>query len=163
MRTEPPKGWRAYIYARIDGIAAEDSSLNGRQCRIAVIDITERKKAESNWSVISLSRNMHRTSFCSWERWLYNRSNEAAINAYGYTRDELLSKNISDLRDTETLEKMSNQMQLADSEGILFETKHRRKDGSAFPVEVSSRGTVIEGGRVLLSISRDITERKRMG
>lgn len=35
------------IYARIDGVAAEDSPLNGRQCRIAVIDMTERKKLEN--------------------------------------------------------------------------------------------------------------------
>ena len=88
-------------------------------------------------------------------------ANEAAINAYGYTRDELLSKNISDLRDPETLEKVTNQMQLDDSKGLLFETKHIRKDGSIFPVEVSSLGTVIEGDHVLLSIIRDITEREQ--
>ncbi|MGD0953446.1 MAG: PAS domain S-box protein [Methanotrichaceae archaeon] len=34
------------VYARIESIATEDSSPNGRQCRIAVIDITERKNAE---------------------------------------------------------------------------------------------------------------------
>ena len=34
------------VYARIESTAAEDSSPNGRQCRIAVIDITERKNAE---------------------------------------------------------------------------------------------------------------------
>ena len=34
------------VYARIDGIAAEDDSLNGRQCRIAVIDMTERNQSE---------------------------------------------------------------------------------------------------------------------
>jgi PAS domain S-box-containing protein len=34
------------VHARIDGIAAEDASLDGRQCRIAVIDITERKWME---------------------------------------------------------------------------------------------------------------------
>jgi PAS domain S-box-containing protein len=33
------------VYARIEGIVAEDGSTNGRQCRIAAIDITERKKA----------------------------------------------------------------------------------------------------------------------
>jgi signal transduction histidine kinase/ActR/RegA family two-component response regulator len=32
------------VYARIEGIAEKDDSLNGRQCRIAVIDITDR-----NW------------------------------------------------------------------------------------------------------------------
>ena len=34
------------VHARIEGIAAEDGPLNGRQCRIAAIDITERKQAE---------------------------------------------------------------------------------------------------------------------
>jgi len=34
------------VHARIDGIATDDGSLNGRQCRIAVIDTTERKLAE---------------------------------------------------------------------------------------------------------------------
>ena len=45
--------------------------------------------------------------------------------------------------------------------GILFEARHRRRDGSAFPVEVSSRGMTIGGERVLLSVIRDITERAR--
>ena len=34
------------VYAHIEGIAAEDDSLQGRWCRIAVIDITERKWME---------------------------------------------------------------------------------------------------------------------
>ena len=40
------KDGKPTVYACIEGIAAEDSSPNGRQCRIAVIDITERKNAE---------------------------------------------------------------------------------------------------------------------
>ncbi|MCK7504449.1 MAG: PAS domain S-box protein [Desulfobacterales bacterium] len=47
------------------------------------------------------------------------------------------------------------------AEGILFETVHRRKDGTAFPVEISSRGATIRGVRTLISIGRDITERRR--
>ena len=34
------------VYARVEGIATEEDSLNSRQCRIAVIDITERKRME---------------------------------------------------------------------------------------------------------------------
>ena len=45
--------------------------------------------------------------------------------------------------------------------GIRFETIHRRKDGSTFPVEVNSVGGILQGQQVLLSICRDITERKR--
>lgn len=150
------------VYAHIDGIAADDESLNGRQCRVVVLDITERKKAESVLERYQLISKYARDIILLMGRdGQIIEANEAAINAYGYTRDELLSKNISDLRDPETLDTMSNQMQLADSEGLLFETKHKRKDGSTFPVEVSSRGTVIEGRRVLLSIIRDITERNK--
>ena len=150
------------VYASIEGIATEDGSMNGRQCRIAVINITERKQAESILERYQLISKYARDIVLLMGRDGHIiEANEAAINAYGYTRDELLSKNISDLRDTKTLEKISNQMQLVDSEGLLFETEHRRKDGSTFPVEVSSRGTVIEGWRVLLSIIRDITERNK--
>lgn len=151
------------VYARIEGIASEDGQPNGRQCRIAAIDITERKKAESILARYQLISKYARDIILLMGRDGHIiEANEAAINAYGYTRDELLSRNISDLRDTETPEKVSKQMQLADSGGLLFETKHRRKDGSTFPVEVSSQGTVIEGERVLLSIIRDITERHHM-
>ena len=53
-------------------------------------------------------------------------------------------------------------MAKADTEGILFETVHQRKDGRTFPVEVSSQGATIGGTRTLISVIRDITERKRL-
>ena len=86
-------------------------------------------------------------------------ANQAAIQAYGYTRKELLILKIFDFRERAnfTLEQMNQ----VGEEGILFETHHRRKDGSTFPVEVSSYGTLIEGERVLVSIIRDITEWKQ--
>jgi PAS domain S-box-containing protein len=150
------------VYIRIEGIVAEDGSLNGRQCRIAAIDLTERKKAERILGRYQLISKYARDVVLLMGRdGSIIEANEAAINAYGYTLDELLSRNISNLRAPETLEKVSQQMQLADSDGLLFETKHRRKDGSTFPVEVSSQGTTIEGERVLLSIIRDITERQQ--
>ena len=49
----------------------------------------------------------------------------------------------------------------ADERGILFESLHRRKNGSTFPVEVSSRGATVGGRRTLVSVVRDISERKR--
>jgi two-component system CheB/CheR fusion protein len=52
-------------------------------------------------------------------------------------------------------------MDFADTQGVLFESLHRRKDGSIFPVEVSSRGAVAGGTRTLVSVVRDITERRR--
>lgn len=85
--------------------------------------------------------------------------NAAAESAYGYSRDELLALTIFDLRpDTAAVKQ---QMQVADAKGMLFDTIHRRRDGSTFPVEVSSRGDIMSGRRCLFSIIRDISERKR--
>lgn len=87
--------------------------------------------------------------------------NQAACAAYGYSREELLSLTIFDLRPPDTLPEASQRMAEADAGGTLFETVHQRKDGSTFPVEVSSRGETIGGKRTLISVIRDITERKR--
>ena len=84
-------------------------------------------------------------------------ANSTAVSAYGYSKEELLTLTLADLRAKETI----NHLQVADSEGILFETIHVRKDKSRFLVEVSSRGIDFGGKRVRISIIRDITERKK--
>ncbi|MCL5999429.1 MAG: ATP-binding protein [Chloroflexi bacterium] len=88
-------------------------------------------------------------------------ANRSAIEAYGYTRDELVQLRIADLRAPETRNAIYGQMGVADTHGILFETVHRRKDGSTFPVEVNSVGATIYGERTLMSVVRDVTARKR--
>lgn len=87
-------------------------------------------------------------------------ANAAAVAAYGYSRQELRGLTVHDLRSPETLRVTREQMAAADDCGILFETVHRRKDGSTFPVEVSSRGATLDGVRTLLSVIRDISERR---
>jgi PAS domain S-box-containing protein len=88
-------------------------------------------------------------------------ANNAAIQAYGYDRSELLSVKIDTLRAPQTHALIAEQIEQADKQGILFETIHRRKDGSFFPVEVSAQSTVIGNEKIVLSIIRDISERKR--
>ena len=89
-------------------------------------------------------------------------ANAAAETAYGYSREELLRLTIDDLRIAEDGLVIDRQLRSAGDEGILFETVHRRKDGSSFAAEVSSRGaTLIDGDQVLLSVIRDITGRKQ--
>lgn len=88
-------------------------------------------------------------------------ANAAAEQAYGYTRAELLARTIYDLRGVER-QVVVAQMKLADSEGILFESFHQRRDGRRFPVEVSSRGETLGDRRLLLSVIRDISARKQL-
>lgn len=88
-------------------------------------------------------------------------ANDSASSTYGYTHDELLELSIFDIRTPDSVGLTAAQMAEANEGGILFETVHRRKDGSTLNVEVSSCGTQIEGNRVLISIIRDITARKQ--
>jgi PAS domain S-box-containing protein len=48
-----------------------------------------------------------------------------------------------------------------DETGDHFETRHRRKDGSIYDVEISTNGAVIAGQKLIFCVCRDITERKR--
>jgi PAS domain S-box-containing protein len=93
--------------------------------------------------------------------WSILEANEAAVQTYGYSREELLSMTIRDLRAGSARQEIADQMAEADDRGILFQTLHRRKDGTSFPVEVSSRGATIGERRTVVSVIRDITERER--
>ncbi|HET6489364.1 MAG TPA: PocR ligand-binding domain-containing protein [Syntrophales bacterium] len=87
-------------------------------------------------------------------------ANAAAATAYGHSREELLALTIHDLRAADTKGLTADQLAQASDRGILFETVHRRKDGTTFPVEVSSQGVTIDGTRALISVIRDISERR---
>jgi len=89
-------------------------------------------------------------------------ANAAAQGAYGYNLEELRAMSVRELRAPESQALTEVQLALADSRGILFETVHRRKDGSTFPVEVSSQGATIGGSRTLISVIRDITQRRQV-
>ncbi|MEG6523812.1 PAS domain S-box protein [Desulfotomaculum sp. 1211_IL3151] len=89
-------------------------------------------------------------------------ANEAAEKIYGYSRQELLALKIIDLRASEDMRNYDEQFRRSFGGEFLFETMHRRKDGSCFPVEVSSLGvTQVAGSSLLLSVIRDISQRKR--
>jgi len=88
-------------------------------------------------------------------------ANDAAVRIYGYTYQEFSSMNISDLRLSNNKSYIIEQMEAADKGGIIFETVHYLKDGAPINVEVSSQGTFLGDNRVLLSIVRDITDRKK--
>lgn len=126
----------------------------------ALFDITERKLAEERLERYQLLSEKARDIifFIGLDSKVIE-ANEAAVKTYGYTREELLKLKVFDIRKADTF--TGEQMIQANKYGAFFETVHYRKDGSSFPVEVSSRGTTINGKRVLLSIIRDITERKQ--
>jgi PAS domain S-box-containing protein len=126
-------------------------------------DISERKRAEENLRRFELLSEHSRDIilFMGYADGHILEANTAAVRAYGYSRDELLGLTIRDLHASDTQGLTADQMAQADAGGILFETSHCRKDGTIFPVEVNSQGATIGGVRTLISVVRDITERKQ--
>ena len=126
-------------------------------------DVSELKKAEGIRRRYELLAGFSRDIilFVSPDDGRILEANAAALKSYGYDYRELLELSAADLRATDSREPTAAQLVEAASRGILFETVHRRKDGSRFPVEVSSQGATIGGTRMLISVIRDSTERKR--
>lgn len=88
--------------------------------------------------------------------------NQRATDVFRYPRPEILPRNILELHPEGSLEKAKTAFEKNVQDGFVnFETEFRRKDGEVFPAEVSSRLFEIGGDKVVQSIVRDITERKR--
>lgn len=89
-------------------------------------------------------------------------ANHQACDSLGYSAEELMGSTFrlfdpflpADTHATLTA-------QLAAGRTACFETRHRRKDGSEFAVEVRLGRVELNGRPHRLSIARDITERKR--
>lgn len=89
-------------------------------------------------------------------------ANRRAETMYGYPRNDLIGKSVlTDLRPPESQAEAPTQLATALAAGeARFETFHRRADGTSFPVEVNSRRVVVEGFDGVVSIIRDISERR---
>lgn len=84
---------------------------------------------------------------------------EKACSALGYSREEMLSLQVIDIDPVMSplsVEKIKENLQ--NSGFFVVESRHRRKDGSVFPVEVSMRWVHLERDYIV-AVARDLTER----
>jgi PAS domain S-box-containing protein len=88
-------------------------------------------------------------------------ANDRAASAYGYSAEELLRLSIQNLLDPSQVPGYPERVkQLRVRGSAVFESVHRRKDGSPLVVEVSSRVVDVQGRKLHQSVCRDITVRK---
>jgi PAS domain S-box-containing protein len=89
--------------------------------------------------------------------------NNVACTTLGYTRDELLQLGIGDI-DVHLPRDRFKEFWSHNPRGstVVFETRHRHKDGHVIDVEVNGMFFNISECKYLYGVARDITERKRM-
>jgi PAS domain S-box-containing protein len=88
--------------------------------------------------------------------------NQAAVERYGYSRDEFLAMTIRDIRPEEDREALERHV-AADRPARVKAGgwRHRKKDGTVIDVEVSSHRIPFDGRVARLVVTEDVTERRR--
>ena len=84
--------------------------------------------------------------------------NDEACRMLGYSRDELLSMKILEIDAKYTLEEVDEIIKTKINEGkIVFETQHRKKDGSVIDVEIAGSFFKHEDDEILISLVQEIS------
>ncbi|WP_406655964.1 PAS domain S-box protein [Methanolobus sp. ZRKC2] len=142
-----------------DGIEETRNSLS--------MAVSEQKKAEK---ALRDSEKKFRTLFESpndaiylhdlWGRFI--EVNEVACERMGYTYSEFLTMTQMDIDASYSGRELLRRIRvLCRLRSNLLETVHMRKDGSTFPVELSSRIVKYNGSTAVITIARDISKRKQ--
>jgi len=89
--------------------------------------------------------------------------NRVICETLGYSKHELLNMHIQEIKtpkysylEVANIEKIKNKGQM------IFESEHKGKNGTVFPVEIKSHIIDYSNKKAILSIARDISERKQM-
>jgi diguanylate cyclase (GGDEF)-like protein/PAS domain S-box-containing protein len=88
-------------------------------------------------------------------------ANDAFCKMLGYSSEEMAHLNAADWDARWSAEELQQQFAEIVGKNALFETRHRRRDGTILHVEISATGVMIDGIPYLFAASRDITERKK--
>lgn len=87
--------------------------------------------------------------------------NDVACKRYGYSREEFFQMSPMDIDTPEHAKLVHTKIEKLLLKGsALFEIEQVTKDGHIFPVELSSRLIEYEGQKAVLTIARDISQRK---
>ena len=146
-------------------IRANYVKFGGREYNFAFArDITQRKRTEERLQMTqaSVDRAADAVHWISADGSFYY-VNQVACELLGYSEEEMLQMGVLDIDpdlDMETGQKLWEELKRSRQQQV-FERRHRRKDGSTFPVEIRSNYLEVGGEELSCVFVRDITERKQ--
>jgi PAS domain S-box-containing protein len=161
------------LYRRRDGscvdveVSGSVISYGGREIICTVVrDITERKQAEAE---LRASEERYKLLFKNnpHPMWVYDLDtlqfiavNQAAIEHYGYTRDEFLNMTVGEIRAPEKFPRFLKNISLLDAEIDLTSVcQHQKKNGTIIDVEITSYELVFDNRKAELVLAQDVTDR----
>ncbi len=144
-------------------ITAQNTPIQDNKLMIStVLDMTERKQTEE--MLLRTQFSMDKTRDAVY--WMgpdarFTYVNDSATQALGYTRQELLTMDVHEIG-PEFSEDVwpSHWEELRKRGSFVFESVHKRKDGSVFPVEISVNYMKFGDKEYNCAFARDITERR---
>src|ERR1035437_7686193 len=155
--------WRAFFEQLAEDVSGALDSIE-----------TKRAKAEAHSTLIESERR-YRDLFevnpqAMWvfdiETLRFLAVNNAAIRSYGYSRDEFLTMTVKDIRPSEDVPALLEEVVTAapgeDGYRPRGQRRHLRKDGSLAYVEVSANDIDFEGRPARLVMVIDVTDRRRL-
>ena len=132
------------------------------------VDVTQRKRTEQAWRE---AEGRFRGLFASiplptflidLDTLQYLEVNDAGVAHTGYSREELLKMRLPDILPPEEAATLASRIQsLRTDAQHRGEGRHRLRDGRIVDVEVDAHVVELHGRKVVLSVTPDITERKR--
>ncbi len=133
---------------------------------LIIIDITNRKRAEEKISSLLVRNETLLQTASDGIHVLDEQGNVVEVNAafctmLGYSREEMLKLNVADWDARIPIDTLTDTIRKLITNPELFETIHRRKDGTLLTVEINGVGVTIDGKIYLYASARDISERKR--
>jgi PAS domain S-box-containing protein len=86
-------------------------------------------------------------------------ANDAFCQLLGYSKEEILKKTVFDIDALISKEEFSGEIEQLKNKARVFQTKHRKKDGTLIDVEINAVGVNFDGIEYVYASSRDISSR----
>ncbi|HWR32774.1 MAG TPA: PAS domain S-box protein, partial [Chitinophagaceae bacterium] len=129
-------------------------------------DVTAQKKAEEEkFRLLGvLQKSLNEIYIFDSETLLFEYVNDAALKNLGYSMEVMTGMSPLDIKpefNPGKLKKLVSPLVNHEKEKIIFETIHKRADGSMYPVEAHLQLITQDGHSVFLAVIQDITVRKK--